>query len=68
MTATARTQFTATCSRCGAAWTDRALSSIAQHQCPVPPEIDWFRYSTSALEQIVDHLALVIEGRKQAGA
>jgi len=50
-----------TCSSCGAPWDE-------QHRCTVPPQIDFSRYSTAALEALARHLALVLEGRRKASA
>lgn len=48
-----------TCSACGASWDE-------QHRCTVPPQIDFSRYSTGALERLAGHLALVLKGRREA--
>jgi hypothetical protein len=53
-----RRPLTIICSSCGQPWID-------QHQCPMPPPIDWSRYTTSALESLASHLDLVIKGRRK---
>jgi hypothetical protein len=54
MTMTLTTIF---CSACHLPWD-------AQHHCDVPPGIDTTRYSTAALKQLADYLALVLKGRE----
>lgn len=53
--------ITVTCSSCGQPWMD----GDSLHRCPMPPEIDFSRYTDEALQRLADHLALVLEGRRE---
>jgi hypothetical protein len=54
-----RRKLAIVCSACGAMWD-------GWHQCTVPPQIDFSRYSDGALKELAGYLKLVLEGR--AGA